>query len=57
MGDVSRILISQIADDEIVSWRGRSVRACELFFLADIQGHQSVPFLNTCHNPLLEIPN
>ena len=28
---VPRVRISEFAEDELVSWRGRRVRACELF--------------------------
>ena len=47
---VSRVRISQFADGEIVSWRGRCVRACELCsrceLSAVVQGHRPVPSEN-----------
>ena len=59
-GGVSRVRISQFADDAIGSWRGWRVRACELFSRceldSDVRGHWPVPFV-TIHDPVLEIPN
>ena len=48
-GGVSRVHISQMAADEIGSWRGRRVRARDLlsrFELdSDVRGHRSVFFV------------
>ena len=46
LSDGSRVRISQVADDKIVSWRERCVHACELFSRSerdsDARGHWSV---------------
>ena len=45
-----RVCTSQFADDELVSWCGRRVRACELFsryeLNSDVRGHWSIPCVN-----------
>ena len=49
-GGVSRVRISEVADDEIVSWRERRVLACGLTSRcernSDVQGHQSFTVQN-----------
>ena len=58
--DWSRVRISLVADDGIVSWRERRFHAFDAFPRnernADVRSHRSVPFDNSFF-PLLEIPN
>ena len=49
-GGVSRVRVPHLADDELVSWCGRRVRACELFSRCElnsgVRGRQSILFEN-----------
>ena len=49
-GDGSRVRISQVTDDGLVSWRERRVHAYELFQRkSDVRGHQSVFVESSSH--------
>ena len=51
--DGSRVCFSQVADDEIVSWRERPFHASRKFSRAernsDARGHWSIPVENSLH--------